>query len=317
MLLLLLGIMLGAVMTDPSITCFQDNQKCEVMNGNLIDMYVQTTWEECSLLCQDDLSCLAFNFFGAESEFHPHNACLLFSACESKLSCTDCVIGVTQEDCLCSVSYDGEIDNSDYVGIASEVPSEAACKSLCSRTGQCTVYTYYDSEDLVEPEMCMMMSSSGLTRSATKCHNCRTGAATCQAGQKCQAAVLTDGQTNQYVFAQSSTTATLRTAEKDCFLNVRALAIAGGGRGGSCGGGGSGYIEYGLVVMRSNETLNLVVGRGQESSTLERDNQILLAAATGQDYSGNTEMQKAADVADISVLFFSAGANFWAILGHF
>ena len=31
-------------------------------------------------------------------------------------------------------------------------------------------------------------------------------------------------------------------------------------------------------------------------------------------------MQKAADVADISVLFFSAGANFWAILailGHF
>ena len=30
-----------------------------------------------------------------------------------------------------------------------------------------------------------------------------------------------------------------------------------------------------------------------------------------------TEMQKAADAADISMLFFSAGANFWAILGHF
>ena len=28
-------------------------------------------------------------------------------------------------------------------------------------------------------------------------------------------------------------------------------------------------------------------------------------------------MQKAADAADLSVLFFSAGANFWAILGHF
>ena len=31
-------------------------------------------------------------------------------------------------------------------------------------------------------------------------------------------------------------------------------------------------------------------------------------------------MQKAADAADVSVLFFSAGANFWAILailGHF
>ena len=31
----------------------------------------------------------------------------------------------------------------------------------------------------------------------------------------------------------------------------------------------------------------------------------------------DTEMQKVADDADISVLFFSAGANFWAILGHF
>ena len=29
------------------------------------------------------------------------------------------------------------------------------------------------------------------------------------------------------------------------------------------------------------------------------------------------EMQKVADAADISVLFFSAGANFWAVLGHF
>ena len=31
----------------------------------------------------------------------------------------------------------------------------------------------------------------------------------------------------------------------------------------------------------------------------------------------DSEMQKVADPADISVLFFSAGANFWAILGHF
>ena len=31
----------------------------------------------------------------------------------------------------------------------------------------------------------------------------------------------------------------------------------------------------------------------------------------------SAEMQKVADAADISVLFFSAGANFCAILGHF
>ena len=31
----------------------------------------------------------------------------------------------------------------------------------------------------------------------------------------------------------------------------------------------------------------------------------------------HAEMQKVADAADISVLFFSAVANFWAILGQF
>ena len=30
-----------------------------------------------------------------------------------------------------------------------------------------------------------------------------------------------------------------------------------------------------------------------------------------------SEMKKAADAADISVLFLSAGANFWAVLSHF
>ena len=37
-------------------------------------------------------------------------------------------------------------------------------------------------------------------------------------------------------------------------------------------------------------------------------------------HKATAEMQKVADAADISVLFFSAGANFWAIsaiLGHF
>ena len=34
-------------------------------------------------------------------------------------------------------------------------------------------------------------------------------------------------------------------------------------------------------------------------------------------WGNQSEMQKVADAADISVLFFSAGANFWAILGNF
>ena len=53
--LILASIMLQAVMADPSITCFQDNLRCEVTDDNLIDMIVGTTWEECSLLCEDEI----------------------------------------------------------------------------------------------------------------------------------------------------------------------------------------------------------------------------------------------------------------------
>ena len=75
--LLLVSMMLQAVMADSSITCFQDNLKCEMMNGNLIDMYVGTTWQECTLLCEDEVSCLTFNHLGPQSNFIPPNACLL------------------------------------------------------------------------------------------------------------------------------------------------------------------------------------------------------------------------------------------------
>ena len=134
----------------------------------------------------------------------------------------------------------------------------------------------------------MMLSSSGLEKSASICEHCNTGPATCRSGQKCQAAVLTgDGTTLQYVFAQSTSTATLVSAEKDCFLDVRALAIGGGGRGGDYrrdyGGGGSGYPQCGLLQLRPNEALNLIVGQGKEASSVEKDGQVLLLAAGGQD----------------------------------
>ena len=47
-------------------------------------------------------------------------------------------------------------------------------------------------------------------------------------------------------------------------------------------------------------------------------NEWTLSKALPESRSIDPEMQKVADAADISVLFFfSAGANFWAILSHF
>merc|ERR1719242_1032357 len=138
--LILASIMLQAVMADPSITCFQENLRCEMTDENLIDMIVGTTWEECSLLCEDEVACLTFNFFGPESNFHPHNACLLFSECESKVPSEDCLLGSREQNCECtsvkycpcSIPYEGSIDADNYLDIASEVQNELFCKNLCS-----------------------------------------------------------------------------------------------------------------------------------------------------------------------------------------
>jgi len=291
--LFLVSMMLQAVIADSSITCFQDNLKCEMMNGNLIEMIVGTTWEECSLLCEDEVACMTFNFFGPQSNFNPHNACLLFSECESKVPSQDCLLGTREtgckctsfQHCPCSIEYTGMVDADNFVDIASEVQSEEACKNLCSSTTDCTVFTYYDSLDPYQPEVCLLLSSSGLEKSATKCEHCKTGPATCRSGQKCQAAFLTEGNTYPHVFAQANTTASLVSAERDCFLEVRALAIGGGGRS-SYGGGGSGYPEFGLLQLRADETLKLIVGESQETSSVEKDGQVLLIAAAGQDNDG-------------------------------
>ena len=292
--LFLVSMMLQAVMADSSITCFQDNLKCEMVNGNLIETYVGTTWEECKLLCEDEVACLTFNYFGPESSFHPHNACLLFSECESKLPSEDCLLGTREQPCTCTslkycpcnIPYEGSMDADNYVDLASEVQSEEACKNLCSSTTDCTVFTYYDSLDPYQPEVCLLLSSSGLEKSATKCEHCKTGPATCRSGQKCQAAFLTDGNTYQHVFAKTNTTASLVSAERDCFLDVRALAIGGGGHGGGSGyrgGAGSGYPEFGVLQLRAYETLNLIVGGDKETSSVEKDGKVLLIAAAGQD----------------------------------
>jgi len=294
----LLCMILHAVAADPSITCFQDSQKCEVSSDNLIEVFVETTWEECSLLCQDNLSCLAFNFFGPDSDFHQHNSCLLLSSCTRKLACRDCVIGVSQDDCTCSIKFEGVVDSSDFVGMVASVEDEASCKSLCLRTAECNVYTYYNKYDPYEPEMCVLLSNAGMQQSALACNNCATGPASCQAAQKCQAAVLTDGATNQFVFARCqvpgasclTSTATLVSREKDCYLDAKALAIGGGGEYSRAGGGGaagSGYVEFGVLRVKANETLDLKVGWEEgETSSVERDGQVLLLATAG--HAGST-----------------------------
>ena len=284
---------------DPSITCFQEDLKCEMVNDNLIATYIGITWQECSLLCEDEIACETFNFFGENSDFHPHNACLLFSECENKIASEDCLLGTREPDCDCTsvkhcpcttIGYEGVTDSDNFVDLASEVQSLNDCKRLCLNTTDCTILTYYDDQHPVQPEVCLLLKNAGFEKGITKCDHCKTGPASCRSGQKCQAAFLTDGTTNGLVFARTNLTATLVSAEEDCFLEVRALAIGGGGGydgSGHYGGGGSGYPEVGLLQLRANETLNLIVGGAKQTSSVEKEGQVILIAAAGQDNNGN------------------------------
>ena len=79
-----------------NVTCFQDGEECELSNENLVDFAITTNWQMCSLLCLNNSDCNAFTFFGQNSDILPHYSCFLFSDCNTKLPCNDCVIGVPQ-----------------------------------------------------------------------------------------------------------------------------------------------------------------------------------------------------------------------------
>ena len=79
-----------------NVTCFQDGQECEGSNDNLVDFAITTSWQECSLLCLNSTDCSAFSFYGPNSDVIPHNSCFLYSDCETKHPCMDCVIGIPQ-----------------------------------------------------------------------------------------------------------------------------------------------------------------------------------------------------------------------------
>ena len=286
MLVIILCILFGHASCLPSVSCFQDGQRC-VVTDNLIDTVVSMTWEECSVICRVNQRCTAFSFqLGASSD--QYNSCHLLSACEEREPCNDCVLGTEQEKCKCSVGYSRnpvDVNNTDTV---QNVSDEMSCKRFCLEKEDCTHYTYFNSSDPDTPQTCLLMPSLG-NGDLTRCEHCATGPSFCYTGQKCQTYILTDGDTNQYVFATSSRNATLIAKEKDCHMEVRALAVGGGGRGptGYGGGAGSGHVNFTSLVLHAGNVLVLAVGAQGESSSVQMDGQMVLVASPGQNYDRN------------------------------
>ena len=106
-----------------------------------------------------------------------------------------------------------------------------------------------------------------------------------------------------FVFAEESMKLTFLAKEKDCYANMTTVAVGGGGRGsshsGSYTGGGSGFVETGSAIIRTNSIVNLFIrnileeeiGRGAmreetkiiSSTSVRLDEELVVEAKQGVD----------------------------------
>ena len=162
------------------LDCFIDNEECEIHGDNLIETFMGvSSFYECSSLCLDNSACTAFTFY--ETDSHPlTEACFLFSTCATRRGCENCVTGSSQESCTCSVKFDGDISGDNFVELVPDVPDELACKKNCTEHDDCSIYTFYDENDQLYPNVCFLLGSDpsgGLRRPVVPCENCSSGPA--------------------------------------------------------------------------------------------------------------------------------------------
>merc|ERR1711971_166112 len=161
------------------------------MADNLIHTFMGIpTVDECRELCEAEMGCLAFTYYGNDS--HPiHDACLLFCSCSETRPWPNCTTGSSQCQSLtfhpCSIQYYGDINQDNFVNLLGSVPDEPSCKDECFTNNDCQLYTYYDSQDNFQPNSCFLLTSSGLQEAVFPCEHCSTGPAQCRVNHTCQA----------------------------------------------------------------------------------------------------------------------------------
>ena len=286
-MLLALLFLFSSVTASSQIDCFVDQQECDIRPDNLIHTSLGiASIEECQQLCEDEVAWIAFTHFGSSAHPFP-DGCLLFSSCRDRRPCQNCTTGSSQTECRCSIPYAGGVTPDNFIELVPGVEDEFACKKLCLTETRCNLYTYYDSQDLLEPETCVLMTSSGLQRAVELCKNCYTGPGQCRVNQTCQAAIITtNGIVSNAIFAEENSTVTLVANEKGCHVDLEVVAIGGGGNyvKSTGAGAGSGHIKTGRVPLSINTPLMMItVGSPGFSSKVDVGGQVVLEAAGGEE----------------------------------
>jgi len=282
-MIFLLFLLLFHVHCSPQLDCFLEDEKCEITPENLLQTFTGIrTVEECKTLCTDEDLCIAFTHFGRDS-FLFVNDCLLFSSCTERRVCQDCITGSGQSECICSIAFSGKVGENNLVDIIPNVSSEHECKKFCISNDLCSIYSFYNNYDQYNPNLCVLLTNEGPQMPIVECDNCATGPGRCYTGQKCQAAVITNGTATQAIFAEKSMTVNMVASEQDCYVDLNVLAVGGGGDTTGWGGAGSGYIDTTtLRLTASNSTVDLKVGAPGEPSKVEVNKNVVLKAKPGK-----------------------------------
>ena len=271
------------------LDCFVDQQQCEITGESLIQTFFEVpTFEQCSALCEDELTCIGFTHFSESGYPFPHG-CLLFSSCKSRVGCQGCSTGSRQSECTCSIQYSGLVTPDNFVDLLGSVMDEHECKSHCILNSRCSMYTYYDTEDESLSKVCLLLTSSALEEVVVPCSNCHTGSTHCDTNNTCQVSVVTNSSGSEVqfpIFAEESLQLTLVAGESDCFLELNVVAIGGGGGNGDLDmypGAGSGHIATNIVRLSSKiPVVEITVGEHGERSTVAIGGELVVEAASGE-----------------------------------
>jgi len=259
--------------------------QCSIKGNFISSTMGVATMEECSQICQKNGPCKAFTYFGAKNQFLS-DACLLFSTCTERVECKDCVTGSSQDQCTCSIGYEG-VKNADNVeNLLDSVGDELICKKICEENNNCKAYTYYTGYHATNPHSCVLLTTTEFTGQPWECEHCATGPPTCELGQPCKVKTFDKSYPVMVPIAED-TVLNFITAEKDCFVNMNAVLIGKGGDGTyhdyrSFGrGGGSGYFKAGTLNLTSQDrTIHLKTG--YKNTYIEVGGKVVLEVKNGK-----------------------------------
>ena len=195
-------LFLELVSCSSDLDCFLDHQECEIHEDNLITTVTDVpTMDQCLALCQDEFTCVAFTYFGTEG-YPLRESCVMFSACSMRRPCQGCTTGSSQSECLCSIQYSSEKSARWTIIILTQLPLLTSYKIIggvflvidswclhlvipCNHhhclhlmkllAPSVKVYSYYDSEDLMNPSTCFLMNANGIQSPVIACDHCTTG----------------------------------------------------------------------------------------------------------------------------------------------